>query len=277
MSKIKQVMFVCTGNTCRSPMAQYIFNDLSTLLNLGVTAISRGMIGLKERTDYVAPIRQMTPEAIEAVLDYNPNITGMQDHQSLAITLEDIANSDLILTMGENQKYELQHRVFDEYQFNSKMTESDLMKIARIFTLKEYARIPGMQTEIIDRFGAGLIYKNPQFKTKVSDEVIDAMLYARVGDNDIYNIDNQLAQNIYNDCRDEILDCIKVLVEDLKNPLGINNHVFKEIRKNNILREKLRREYNEEYDRIHQYKGNYPNNKSNDTIIPISQASDEYE
>ena len=35
------VLFVCTGNTCRSPMAEYYFN--SQIKKPGVTAVSRGL------------------------------------------------------------------------------------------------------------------------------------------------------------------------------------------------------------------------------------------
>ena len=43
MQKDRYVAFVCTGNTCRSPMAEAIFNKLAEEKGLNVGAVSFGM------------------------------------------------------------------------------------------------------------------------------------------------------------------------------------------------------------------------------------------
>lgn len=43
MPKNKKIMFVCTGNTCRSPMAEAIFNHLAMEKGLEVRAESMGI------------------------------------------------------------------------------------------------------------------------------------------------------------------------------------------------------------------------------------------
>lgn len=43
MDKIKSVLFVCTGNTCRSPMAQVIFKDLADKAGLSLSVMSAGI------------------------------------------------------------------------------------------------------------------------------------------------------------------------------------------------------------------------------------------
>lgn len=40
---MKKILFVCTGNTCRSPMAEGIFNKLATEKNIDVVANSVGL------------------------------------------------------------------------------------------------------------------------------------------------------------------------------------------------------------------------------------------
>lgn len=40
---MKKILFVCTGNTCRSPMAEGIFNKLASEKNLDVKAESAGL------------------------------------------------------------------------------------------------------------------------------------------------------------------------------------------------------------------------------------------
>ena len=40
---MKRVLFVCTGNTCRSPMAQGLMNHLSNEKELAVQATSAGL------------------------------------------------------------------------------------------------------------------------------------------------------------------------------------------------------------------------------------------
>lgn len=43
MDKIKSVLFVCTGNTCRSPMAQVIFKSLADKARLSLSVMSAGI------------------------------------------------------------------------------------------------------------------------------------------------------------------------------------------------------------------------------------------
>ena len=47
MQKDRIIAFVCTGNTCRSPMAEGIFNKLAKERGVDVTAVSCGMAAVK--------------------------------------------------------------------------------------------------------------------------------------------------------------------------------------------------------------------------------------
>lgn len=47
MQKDRIIAFVCTGNTCRSPMAEGIFNKLARERGIDVKAVSCGMAAVK--------------------------------------------------------------------------------------------------------------------------------------------------------------------------------------------------------------------------------------
>src|SRR5262245_9365665 len=62
MNPLRRILFVCTGNTCRSPMAEHLFRKL--LADAGIT-------GVETRSAGVAPAEGMliTPQAIAALDD----------------------------------------------------------------------------------------------------------------------------------------------------------------------------------------------------------------
>ena len=68
---MKKLLFVCTGNTCRSPMAEVIFNSLAAQHGLDWRAESAGVAAVGERP--------ASPNAIQAVaeigLDLNSHRT----------------------------------------------------------------------------------------------------------------------------------------------------------------------------------------------------------
>jgi len=84
-----RVMFVCTGNTCRSPMAE---GGLEKLLeNQGIEDIVVCSSGTAAASGFPA-----TTYAIEAARIWDADITG---HRSQPLTPELIQNADLILAM----------------------------------------------------------------------------------------------------------------------------------------------------------------------------------
>ncbi|HCA04368.1 MAG TPA: protein tyrosine phosphatase [Ruminococcaceae bacterium] len=56
------VAFVCTGNTCRSPMAEAIFNKLAEEKNLDVYAVSFGMAAANG-----VPVSELSVRACEEI------------------------------------------------------------------------------------------------------------------------------------------------------------------------------------------------------------------
>lgn len=85
-----KLLFVCTGNTCRSPMAAAIARRLAAARGMDdVTAASAGTGAL----DGAAASDGALLVAMEQGLDLAP-------HRSRALTREIVADADLILVMG---------------------------------------------------------------------------------------------------------------------------------------------------------------------------------
>lgn len=92
------VLFVCSGNTCRSPMAEALARSLlakaqgvpeSDLEKKGITVLSAGA--------FATPGARATPAGVDAVKDLGGDLTS---HRSRQLTPELIHQADLIFTMG---------------------------------------------------------------------------------------------------------------------------------------------------------------------------------
>ena len=114
------ILFVCSGNTCRSPMAMALFR----LKGTEVQAESAGIFAVDGQ-----------PASIEAIKACELLGADLSEHRSRRITPEIIRDSDIIATMTLSHKIQLLLAGCPE---------------EKVFTLSELTGIPG---DISDPFG----------------------------------------------------------------------------------------------------------------------------
>lgn len=125
-----KVVFVCTGNTCRSPMAEGIAKKTAAEKHYDIEIVSRG-------TEIDPAEVVANPNAIFIMASRGIKIDG---HQSRAMVEQDAKNAALILTMTESHK----KNVLSLFPEAAPYT----------FTLIEYAT--GTPANISDPWGLGL-------------------------------------------------------------------------------------------------------------------------
>lgn len=89
---MKKFLFVCTGNTCRSPMAEGIFNKLSSQKSWDAVAQSAGLFVTEKK---------VSENSYLVCLEKDIDISG---HTPTPITAELISEADVILTMTTSHK-----------------------------------------------------------------------------------------------------------------------------------------------------------------------------
>lgn len=99
---MKKILFVCTGNTCRSPMAMALFNDKAKKLGLCATAFSRGLY---------ADGSEISKNACEALR--NVGIADC-DHISRTVSREDISEADTVFGISRRHAENLR-ALFPEF------------------------------------------------------------------------------------------------------------------------------------------------------------------
>jgi protein-tyrosine phosphatase len=129
------ILFVCTGNTCRSCMAEAIFNKICTINN--VRAFSAGIAADKY---------SKTSTNATSILKENFQI-DISDRNAVLLSDEMVESMDLVLTMTSEIK--------------SIMVNSLTRFSSKIFTLNEFLTI---KDEVIDPYGGSISIYSETFK-----------------------------------------------------------------------------------------------------------------
>lgn len=121
-----KIVFVCTGNTCRSPMAESIYRGMN--VDGALEACSRGLVVL-----FPEPSNQKAEMVVE-----NHNLS-LDNHVATPLSAEDLQGNVLVLCMTFSQKL----KVAEEYG----LTEN-------LFTIKEFV---GEEGDVIDPYGGNML------------------------------------------------------------------------------------------------------------------------
>lgn len=117
------IVFVCTGNTCRSPMAEGLFRALGGEKKLGLQAASAGL--------FAQDGMSATPYAVEAVKEYGADISA---HRARQITAE----------------------IVDRAKYLFCATAAHYDHLIQMFPEAEPKTYLLMQTDVADPFGGSL-------------------------------------------------------------------------------------------------------------------------
>ncbi|HWE01996.1 MAG TPA: Sua5/YciO/YrdC/YwlC family protein [Tepidisphaeraceae bacterium] len=94
------ILFVCSGNTCRSPMAEAIARHLlAAKLGVGESDLEKKGLNVISAGSYAMPGARATPQAVDAVREFGCDLSH---HRSRPLSVDLIHQADMIFTMSRN-------------------------------------------------------------------------------------------------------------------------------------------------------------------------------
>jgi protein-tyrosine phosphatase len=129
LGHVKNILFLCTGNICRSPFAEALCRKIARERGLaGIQADSAGVLALSG--NHATAMAQTV--AREHGVD-------LEDHRAKQITAERVAWADLVLVMEKGHERELMHG-FDE-------------AAGKVLLLRYFARCGSRNRGVVDPYG----------------------------------------------------------------------------------------------------------------------------
>ncbi len=108
---MKKILFVCTANICRSPMAEAMFNVFAEDRGLGFRAQSAGVAALRDEL--------MAPSASAALEELGVYAEG---HSARQVNAEMLEEADLVLAMTPRHVAELRRVFGDSFEIHTLMS-----------------------------------------------------------------------------------------------------------------------------------------------------------
>lgn len=131
-ASVRNILFVCTGNTCRSPLAEgFLKKLLGKNSSSGMEIGSAGLAAL--------PGSSASFHSVQVALE---NSVSLEEHKARLVTAELIEQTDLILVMEPGQRSHL----VDRYPQAS----------GKIYLLRHFARYGSRERGIPDPYGLNL-------------------------------------------------------------------------------------------------------------------------
>ena len=129
---MKKIIFVCTGNTCRSPMAMFLFNKIAKERNLNIVADSAGLAA------YGDPINPNSVKCLAKIGINNINYTSkslnyyMVDEADLIVVMEHVHKNALLNAgVDSNKIFVLADGISDPYGGDEEVYLNCLEKISK--------------------------------------------------------------------------------------------------------------------------------------------------
>ncbi|MBM7622887.1 low molecular weight protein arginine phosphatase [Sporohalobacter salinus] len=223
-----KILFVCTGNTCRSSMAEYIFKDLAEsdkyeVMSAGVSAVNG---------------KDPAPQAKQIMSEKGIDISN---HQTQKLTEDLVTEADLILTMTHQHKSSVLS-MFNESEdkvFTLKEFVEDIEELTEITDEidKIYKRISNRREKFLDEKGSKIerLRKRHQeliqeigevedelnrLEGELSKEVADDKDRLDILQNKVQNLDisDPFGQpvSVYRQCAEELEEYIKLLLKKIE-------------------------------------------------------------